>query len=84
MPPMVVLFSKGNIFKIKFEGEYLKGKIIEGKEYDNDGNIIIRIENGKIIEYYSNGNIKFKGTFFNGRKWNGKGYDVTGNEIFEI
>ena len=70
--------------KIKFEGEYLKGKIIEGKEYDNYGNIIIRIENGKIIEYYSNGNIKFKGTFFNGRKWNGKGYDVTGNEIFEI
>ena len=39
--------------KIKFEGEYLKGKIIGGVGYDNEGNIILRIKrNGNGKEYY--------------------------------
>ena len=38
--------------QIKFEGEYLKGKIIEGKGYDDKGRLVLEIEksgNGKNI-----------------------------------
>ena len=41
--------------KLKFEGEYIDGKKITGKEYDTEGNIILILENNKGKEYYSNG-----------------------------
>ena len=43
--------------KLKFEGEYLNGKIISGTKYDNYGNIIMKLENGKGKEYYLKENI---------------------------
>ena len=72
--------GKGKIYyddeSIKFEGEYFKGKIIEGKGNDNQGNEILKIErNGKGKEYYNNGKIQFEGEYYNGRRWSGKGYN---------
>ena len=70
---------------IKFKGEYLYGKIIEGKGYDKKGNLILEIKkDGKRKEYYRNGEIKFEGEYYNGKRWNGKGYDNKGIEVFEI
>ena len=53
---------------IQFEGEYLNGERISGKEYNNNGNIILKIENGQGEEYFNNGKIRFKGEYNNGRK----------------
>ena len=71
--------------KTKFEGIYLKGKKIEGKGYDEHGNLILEIDkNGKGKEYYKYGKIQFEGEYLNGKKWNGKGYNNKGKEEFEI
>ena len=40
--------------------------------------------NGKVKEYYYNGNLKFEGEHSNGKKWNGKGYDISNNNTYEI
>ena len=71
--------------QIKFEGEYLKGKIIEGKGYDDKGRLVLEIEksgNGK--EYYKNGKIQFEGKYYNGKRWNGKIYNFEGKEEYEL
>ena len=71
-------YYNGNI---KFEGEYLNGKIISGIEYDYTNYIILKIDkDGNGEEYYYNKNIKFKGEYLNGKKWNGKGYNKKGME----
>ena len=59
--------------KLNYEGEYLFDKKWKGKGYDNRGNIIYEINNGngKIKEYYDNGQLKFEGEYINGIK-NGK------------
>ena len=60
--------------KIKFEGEFLLGKIWNGKGYDNQNKIVFQITNGEgyIKEYSIYGNIIFEGIYVNGEK-NGKG-----------
>ena len=60
--------------KLKFEGEYLKGKKWNEKGYDVDGNNIYEINNGtgKIKEYNISSTIKFEGEYLKGEK-NGKG-----------
>ena len=69
---------------IKFKGKYLNGKRYKGKGYDNNGNLVIRIEKGKIEELYKNGKLQFEGEYYNNKKWNGKGYNLNGNEEYEI
>ena len=44
-----------------FEGEYLTGKKISGKLYDNKGNILLELNEGKGKEYYDNENCNLKG-----------------------
>ena len=70
--------------QIKFDGEYLIGKKIEGKKYDINGNLILILEkNGDGKELYKEENIKFKGKYYNGKRWNGKLYDIN-NKEYEI
>ena len=70
--------------KIKFEGEYLNGIKIEGKGYDEEGNLILKLKkDGKAKEYYNDKKIKFEGEYFNGKRWNGKLYNYFGEiEIY--
>ena len=37
---------------IKFKGEYLKGKIMEGEGYDKEGNLILKIEKNGFGKQY--------------------------------
>ena len=70
---------------IKFEGEYLSGKKIEGKEYDINGNLVLILEkNGDGKEFYKNEYIQFKGKYYNGKRWNGELIDYINNEEYEI
>ena len=69
----------------KFIGEYLNGKIIKGKGYNNDGDVIFILKrNGKGKEYYKTGELLFEGKYLNGKRWNGKGFDKLGNKKFII
>ena len=71
--------------KLKFEGEYLNGNIIEGKGYDDLNNMTLLIEkDGKGKEYFLSGKIQFEWEYINGKKWNRKGYNKEGNEEYEI
>ena len=67
-----------------FEGKYLNGMKIEGKGYNNSGDIIFKLKERKGEEYYSNGKLKFRGEYINHKRWNGKGYNINGVEEFEI
>ena len=81
-------FSNG---KLKFQGEYKKGKKWNGKGYDLDGNIIYELIDGKGLfkkyEYHphtkNNFNLLFEGEYLNGEK-NGKGkeYEYYNNDYF--
>ena len=59
--------------KIKFEGEYLKGTILNGTGYKKNGDIDFEIKNGngKIKEYCHNGEGYYEKEYSNG-KWDGK------------
>jgi len=70
--------------KLKFQGEYLKGKRWSGKGYNIDGEIILELENGKGKEYYKKDKLKFEGEFFGEKMWNGKIYNYQGKEEFVI
>ena len=70
--------------KIKFQGEYLNGNIINGKGYDIDGYEYLNLNNGYGKEYYDNGKIRFEGEYYKGRKWNGIYYNYQGKKEFEI
>ena len=80
--------GKGKEFYInkkkKFEGIYSNGIKINGRGYDKFGNVIYKIEGGKVIEKYKNGNPVFKGEYLNGKKYNGIGYDIYCNEVYTI
>ena len=69
-----------------FEGEFLDGKRWNGNGYDNKGNKVYDLKNGKgyVIEYHNNNKILFEGNYVNGEK-NGfiKEYDYSGNIKFE-
>ena len=72
---------------LKFEGEYLYGKIWNGKGYNINGNYEFEIKNGKgnVKEYYNyNGKLIFEGEYLNGER-NGKGkeYYNNGQLIFD-
>ena len=73
-------YENGNI---KFEGEYLNGKRLNGKGYNRIGVNVYEIIDGKgkIREYYDNLKLKFEGEFSNGEIWKGKGkeYNNKGN-----
>ena len=49
-----------------------KGEYLNGKR------------NGKLTEFFINGNKKFVGEYLNGLKWNGIGYDINNNVIYQI
>ena len=84
--------SKGKLYfydRLEFEGEFLFDKKWNGKGYDENGQIIYELKNGKgkVKEYdfypfyfY----LVFEGEYLNGKK-NGKGkeYDSNGELIFE-
>ena len=71
--------------QIKFEGEYLNGKILNGKGYDDKGNLVLVIDkNGNGIEFYKNGKMQFEGKYYNGKRWNGKVYNYRGKEVCEL
>ena len=77
-----VIENSNNNNKIKFEGEYLNGKICKGKEYDINGNLIF------VGEYLNV--IKYKGKqFYNGKeeylniRWNGKEFSFINSIIIE-
>ena len=65
--------------KIKFEGEYLSGKKIQGKKYDEEGNLILILEkNGKGQEF------QFIGEYYNGKRWNGEIIDYLCDKKYKI
>ena len=57
-----------NGYGIKFEGEFLNGKKWNGKGYDEDGNIIYEIKDGKgILKEYNGDNVLiYEGEYLNG------------------
>ena len=72
--------------ELLFEGEYVNGKIWNGKIYNIKGNIECEIKDGKghIKEYDKNGELLFEGEYLNGeRKGKGKEYDRYGELLFE-
>jgi len=74
-----------NFDKLKFDGEYKKGKKWNGKGYDNKNNIIYELKNGKgyIKNYDIKGNLLFEGEYLNGELF-GKVKEYINNKlIFE-
>ena len=69
-----------------FEGDYLNEKKWNGKVYDKNGNLFGELKNGngKILEYYEDGELKYEGEYSNGER-NGKGkeYSKSGKLLFE-
>jgi len=49
-------------------------KKLDGKEYNDTGKIIYKLENGKrkVEKYNKNGKLKFIGEYFNGKRAKGK------------
>ena len=70
--------------RIKFEGEYLDGKRINGKGYDTAGTYIFYLENSRGREFYKNYKIKYEGEYIGNKRWNGKLYDYEHKEVYEI
>ena len=75
------LSTKKMIFEGYFHNYKKNG---EGKEYDENKNVIIKIQKGKIKELFNNNKLKFIGEYYNNKKWNGIGYDYLGNKQYEI
>ena len=72
--------------RLEFEGEFRNGKKWNGNGYDENGNIIYQLINGKGKgkEYNEYGEFEFEGEYLNGEKHGkGKEYDHTGKLIFE-
>jgi len=71
---------------LEYEGEFRYNRKWNGKGYDTSGNIIYKLinGNGKIKEYYYDGNLEFEGEYLNGKR-NGKGkeYGHNGKLRFE-
>ena len=70
--------------EIIFEGEYLNGKIWNGKEYNNK-NIVYEIKNGKgYYKLYCGTHLIVEGEYLNGElNWKVKEYDEVGNLCYE-
>ena len=70
---------------IKFEGEFLDGEEWNGEAYDEDGNFVYELKDGKgfVKEYIYGEDVKFEGEYLNGRKYaKGKLYE-DGKVIYE-
>ena len=70
---------------MEFEGEYLYDKKWNGKAYDENGNRIYELNDGKgLFKIVKNGKLMFEGEYLNG-EINGKGkeYDDYGHLIYE-
>ena len=70
-----------------FEGEYLNDKKWTGKGYDQKGNIIYELIDGKgkIKEYCENEDFSYEGEYLNGeRNGNGKEYDIKVNLTLKV
>ena len=62
--------------ELKYEGEYLNGKIWNGERYNKIGDSEFEIWVGKGKEYSLDGKLVFEGEYLNGeRNWKGKEYD---------
>ena len=76
--------GKGNEYTengvLTFEGEFLKGKKWNGKQYDINNNTFYEIINGNgfIKEYYTTGDIMYEGSLLNGKR-NGQGKEYYSN-----
>ena len=73
--------------KLSFEGEYVNGREWIGTKYNEDGNVIYKINNdinGIGKEYDTDCSLMFEGEYLNGQR-NGKGkvYDYNGKIRFE-
>ena len=81
---------KGKTFingRLEFDGEYLFDKKWDGKGYDDKGNIIYELINGKgkVLEYGYLERLSFEGEYLNGERYGkGKEYDKDGKLIFEV
>jgi len=53
---------------LEYEGEYFGISKWNGNGYDESGNVIYELKNGKgkVKEYYDNGRLKFEGEYLNG------------------
>ena len=76
--------NDNNYGQLKFNGEYIKGKKINGKAYNKKGYEILILNNGKGKEYFENRNLQFEGDYINGIRWNGQGYNINGEKEFQI
>ena len=66
------------------EGEYLKGKKLNVKGYNNKKEIVYELKNGKgfIKEYYYDGKLTFEGEYLNGEKNGiGKEYSIFNDKL---
>ena len=70
---------------MEYEGEFRYNRKWNGKGYDESGNIIYELVNGngKVNEYYDNGNLEFKGEYLNGKR-NGKGIEYYDNGLLRF
>ena len=69
---------------IIFIGEYYNGLRWNGKVFDENGNIVLELQNGKgIYQYYKNNKLSIKGEYLNG-KLNGINYIYDDNGNLEI
>ena len=74
---------KGKMYineELDFDGEFLYNKKWNGKGYDENGDIIYELINGKgnVIEYNNEGGIEYEGEYLNGKR-NGKGKELDWN-----
>ena len=74
--------------KIKFKGEYSKGKEKNGKGFNIKGEVVYEIQNGEgnIKEYDFRDHLEFDGEYKNYQYWNGKRsiYNKKGELKFEL
>ena len=67
-----------------YEGEYLNGKIWNGKGYDRNEKLIFETEEGIYIKEFDNdGHLCFEGEYLNGER-NGKGKEYYHNGKLEF
>ena len=76
-------YKNGNI---KFEGNFLNNRKIDGKIYNSEGNEVFEIIKGKgnVKEFNDNGILEYEGKYLDGeRNGEGKEYNNKGEIIFE-
>ena len=68
---------------MEYEGEFRYDYKYNGRGYDENGNVIYELINGKgkVKEYDYQGKIKFEGEYLNGKR-NGKGKEFWDGELY--